>query len=494
MNFLNDIFEIAEKGHLNLNLQVRFKNKELQSAFFESRLVDAPIWNEVIKAFKAGHIFNDFGNATLTIAKDGQKKTIERKTTEEKIVVKESRKRSRERVFRIELSNPRGQSQEQFIEELRYKKYSYMWEKDGSFVYVFKGKRPPIILINIVDEGKSAFLEIPIAFSLPQDNTDPEPDLNKRGDPRIKYYRASRFVKVFKNEKVEFQCGGRKHYFEVVGLIAGERVRNSLNPLRIPHKKFFGLYLLKDYIPVEHRPDLIGPWEKYIHFLIFVNCNDLELDGNGRPVKNQLYYALEEALRSYLHSDSDVDGSGAMGLLKRDFVRKYFALRKQDLSHFATSRAALNLERKLKAFPGFWSLEEYKFLRGEPRNETETLLLFQAMISLGFDEIDFIIKNPVENNGSYLAYDPSDSKPKLVKVRHKLSDFLREKRNFDGAYALVCWTIDLDENTEFALNNYRVRYVREKDGHYLVCVDDETKRWKVYVLSEILKSKPLQLI
>jgi len=496
MDFLSEILEIAEKGGFNLNLKLEFSGDRLTSALVESRYFDFPIWDEVLNSFKEGILLKDFLESKLTLATGKTKKEIERTVTEEEVSIKEVKKKSRERIFRIELLKPIQIHHGEFEQIIKRKKSVYMWKKKGSFAPAFSGQKPPSVSIEIHRDGQIYLDKIPLAFVFPPENDDPEPDLNKRGDPRIRYYRSSGYIKLFPVLRIPFESGDKRVEYEITGMIGGEKVRNALNPERIQHSDFFGLYLLKDYTPVENRGDLIGNWKKYIHFLILVNCDGIELDEDGKPLKDKLYKSLITSLRRVLHSKSPLEELGGKpGLLHWEIVKKYFSLRKQDLSHFATSRAAMSLERKLKSCPGFWNLEEYRFLRGEPRNETETLLLFQAMLSLGYDEIDFIVKSPGEGEGTYIAYDlQNGSQSKLIRIRHKLSDFTKDVRNFDGAYALVCWKADLKENTEVQLRDCRVKYVREGKKHYFVSLKDPQRRWRIYVLSEILKRRPLDLI
>ncbi|RKY95944.1 MAG: hypothetical protein DRQ06_02620, partial [Candidatus Hydrothermota bacterium] len=177
MDFLSEILEIAEKGGFNLNLKLEFSGDRLTSASVESRYFDFPIWEEVLDSYKEGILLKDFLESRLTLATGKTKKEIERTVTEEEVSIKEVKKKSRDRIFRIELLKPIEIHYDEFTQILERKKSVYMWKKKGSFAPAFSGQKPPSVRIEAHRDGKVYLDEIPLAFAFPPENDDPEPDL-----------------------------------------------------------------------------------------------------------------------------------------------------------------------------------------------------------------------------------------------------------------------------------------------------------------------------
>lgn len=262
----------------------------------------------------------------------------------------------------------------------------------GSFGNYFGNPRK--MDVTLKPAGMIPEIHIPFGFKFPDENTDLSGGTHK-------------FVKHFGPETVD--CGktedGTEVSLEIVGTILGEGKRDI-----VPHTyEMMGLWLCKDYIKVERANNLIEDVFKgqyyYRSMLIFANCQQFDLTANRNNVrKDEAYDLAAKAIADFIEK---IEGSQETAQYFKankketeDDEKKQAQERKEDRRREAQE----DLKRRLDSYNGRPSLNDYGLCGApvkQPRNEAETILLLQAMISSEHRGLDFTI-------GEYSCYSGTD--------------------------------------------------------------------------------------
>ena len=188
------------------------------------------------------------------------------------------------------------------------------------------------------------------------------------------------------------------------------------------------------------------------------------------------------------------------------FVKEYFDTNKQeeaDKKEEARNEsykqklarlAAARLERlnKYQARANLPTADLKKAVRKEPKNEAETALLLQAMISAGRPEIDFVIGDYNASLGVDMIVEkidkgiPSLRWAELVLSLDKVAQWSHPP---EGFHLIVCYELG-NIGRKFSLSNgIEAEIVPTKStGRYALLIGNETI--DVYVLRELLATSP----
>ena len=280
---------------------------------------------------------------------------------------------------------------------------------------------------------------------------------------------------------------------EIVGALLGDDNRDF-----VPHTYTqMGLWFCKDYIRVERNNDLLekalGGQYYYRQFLIFANCQQFDLTANRNAVRaDQHEYELAvEGIKAFCQE-----------AWESEFVQSYFSAKKaedQDKAQKDAQKREIekkekqerNREDRLNKYKGRPMLRADRVkgaIKKEPRNEAETALLLQAMISCDHPSIDFVIGEYNTHYGVDLTIEkkskgiPSVLWAELVFSLDKLFQWPHPP---EGYHCVICYQLgEVKENSTFGTGQECKLVPKEVRGKYTLLVGDSSI--DVYVLRELL--------
>jgi hypothetical protein len=322
---------------------------------------------------------------------------------------------------------------------------------------------------------------IPFGFQFPEEHLD----LSKG---------TGQFCRLFGPETLN--CGyneqGQNINVEIIGAIIGEGKRDI-----VPQTyENMGLWLCRDYIRIERNNFMIEKVFKgqyfYRSMLIFANCQQFELTANRNNIRND-------------QEEFDMACKGIMEFIdkiKNDTeTNKYFEYKKQEDENRSQEQRKKELEikkisyvtdlaKRINEYKGRPDLQTSSIVNAplkEPRNEAETVLLLQSMISSSHRGIDFRI-------GEYSVYRSTDLLVeqidkgikgfKWVEVVHKLENLYSWPHPPECIHKIVCWELG-KVSEEQIFDDGRKSFLRKKsNGRYNLDIGSDTI--DVYVLRELL--------
>ncbi len=286
---------------------------------------------------------------------------------------------------------------------------------------------------------------------------------------------------------------GKSVTVQVVGALLGEGNRSI-----IPHTyEHMGLWFAKDFIRIERNntllEDAFGGQYYYRNFLIMANCQQFDLTANRNNIRTaqQEYELATDAIKKW-----------CAGIKNSSFTEAYFEKKKtEDDERKQTyqektrkEREQRTLGRRQERINGYKGRADLQApgVKGapikEPRNEAETALLLQAMISSSHPGVDFIIGDYNTTMGVDLLVEQSDKGFKVnrwVELVYTLDKLVQWSHHPDGFHAIVCYALGEMPETQ-KLTDGRTAKLVKKDaaGRYTLLVGTDTL--EVYVLREIL--------
>ena len=350
----------------------------------------------------------------------------------------------------------------------------------GSFGQYFNCPRKMDVEIKPIDLAIPATL--PYGFRFPEEQTDVA-----NGTDTI--------CKLLGPKTI--QCGltddGKAVTVDIVGALLGDAHRKI-----VPHTYTqMGLWLCKDYIRIERNNEILEDVFKgqyyYRSMLIFANCQQFDLTANRNNIRtDQDGYDL--AISGVKEFCRDIWNS--------DFVKSYFSAKrdeedtkqqdeeKKDEEERRERIRAIRKER-VNRYRGRTSLRA-KGLVGaivkEPRNEAETTLLLQAMISSKHPGIDFIIGEYNTTQGVDLIVEQIDKDMptlKWVELVFSLENLFQWPHPPEGYHSIICYELgDVSEREQFSFGEEAKLVTKAVPGRYTLIVGAENI--DIYVLREIL--------
>jgi hypothetical protein len=375
--------------------------------------------------------------------------------------------------------------------------FKHEWIKDyilwhtahGSVRPLFEkgySKNVRVFLKGVDREGNQE--EIPFGHPMPLDAIDAAP----AGVPLSEAPKHLRKVFGPKTYSGLTDPSGIKYKAEIIGIIAGEEAR-----YRIPEgvrrgtaKHRFGLWLCKDYIPIDHRPDLIATDQSYIPYHFVLNCDQFSLTANRGSVSNtdrELLERIESIVDEFL--EKEVKSSNKFD--------EWEEAKKTADTHKKTKKQYEKLEKRIKALKKRELLNVAGSIEFVPRNEQETMLVLQSLLTMGVSSLPFIIDDAESQIGIDLLIRIYDSAKqeleyKTYEVEHKLSNFFEHEHGLKQVHGIVCWTDEgyKDGFTQKYMDN-EIKFTvgTEKDGiaSKALMITGLTPI-PIYVLIDIVKS------
>lgn len=360
-------------------------------------------------------------------------------------------------------------------------KYVRWYTVAGSFGHFFA--QPRTMDVGLRPAGGTD-ISVPFGFRFPAENVDLQQDTEE-------------ICKIF--EPVTLDAGltseGEPITVEIVGALLGESHR-SIVPSTYEH---MGLWLAKDFIRIERANAVLEEAFKgqyfYRNFLIFANCQKFDLTANRNNIRTaqEAYDLAREAIREWCEK------------LRTDgFVVAYFARKREEDDERKKQEAEASQKEKeqktlsqrearvnsYKGRPDLVATATTGAPRKEPRNEAETALLLQSMISSGHPGIDFVIGDYNTTRGVDLLVERKNKGIEgywWVELVSSLEKLTQWSHHPEGYHAVVCYELGSTPETQTLSDGSTAKLVKKAAaGRYSLMVGSETL--EVYVLREMLSA------
>jgi hypothetical protein len=384
-------------------------------------------------------------------------------------------------------------AQESFFEHEALKDYIYWFTKHGSpelqfNVSVNKGKK--IFLKGLGKEAPAEELEFGHVF--PEECYDIKALKTK--------YPQHDFTKYFVKRWCFLQIPLSKHpgvNIDFIFSIEGDEAKRLYNKMLKEGKytvvERYGIWLCKDYIPIQKVNEWIAKKTEWTKFHSFINCQHLELTANRGSVNNtkkEFIEDIEDTVKTIFKNKIATDHiyQKYLEAIEEEEAQRTIEQEKADYTKRA-KKARKKKHAKYKSIDLF-----------EPQNEAETITLFVSVSSLMPKLFEFI---PVDYN-TKAGYDTlirakdrlamDHTELKFVEFKHRLKSPFNH--SFENLNHIVCWDCDLADETDFFdIGNKKatLHITKTKEGTknkliYTLKTESE-KIIKVYVLREYLKEQ-----
>jgi hypothetical protein len=334
------------------------------------------------------------------------------------------------------------------------------------------GARMMNVRIRLPDGSPPATYET--RFFIPPQNTD-----LKVG--------TSKILKCFP-PKIGVDCGetptGERILVDYMAVLLGDQSRDF-----IPDSyNQTGLWYCKDYIMIERDNSLISEVSSgeyyYRSFLIFANCQQLDLTANRNEVRHDESFELAlEGIRT-LFAET----------WKDHFVQDFFKLKSLEEKTDKKARMEREMAERVSKYGKRPTLKASQTVPGlikkVPRNEAETVLVLQALLSGSGKNLDFQIGeyNATQGTDAIIEYeDKGIRQTGWMEVVLSLDRLFAWTHDVDRIHKIVCWELG-ELKPEYKLPDGRVAKYEKVGSKHILHVDGETI--PVYVLSEIVGYSP----
>jgi len=295
--------------------------------------------------------------------------------------------------------------------------------------------------------------------------------------------------------------------FEAIFCVEGTRIKHSYNPMisrsgySAPEGAYniqsrYGLWLCKDYIPVQRKNEWIThKGSEYTRFHAFVNCQDLRLTANRGAVDNtpseiinDLQSCVEKIFNEIINGNdwSDLDW-----------------LESETEAYTTTEKEKSDFKRRIDRVKAS-RIADYNNIRlVEPHRESGVFSIFMQLESMNADLFPFKVIDYDTHSGYDVIVKSNDNIPivssKLFYVEFK--NYLGKQFNhsFENLHSIVCWDIDPrnvksgDEITDIAGMRRTLKVIQCQDNndytrHFL---DDmrSDRKIEIFVLKRYLEEK-----
>jgi len=380
------------------------------------------------------------------------------------------------------------------------KDYIYWFTKFGSIEPIFGIDALKDLKIHLKCLDQDAFEELSFGHYFPPESSDINTLFGKYGsnaaDLFVKRYIAQSRLKelpeVTYDAIISVEGDQIKRSYNT---LIGERRRKETGRYRVADR--YGLWLCKDYIPIQRINDwIVGFGSGSNSFTLlhgFINCQRLKLTANRGSIANtdpKVVEELRKAVQAYLDDiNSDLNKNGIYTLFQWQSEERTLTQEKAD---FETRTKSFS-HRKVARIDNQTLLE--------PRNESELFGLFTKVFALRPDLFEF---EPLDYNTSrgidIVARNKTDNKISESNFWYvELKFLLRETLDHGFKYMrwLICWDFDksIKKETEFAaVQESDVRTLessKDGSGNSLYFLNSKTSAVKIQVirLKEFLHQK-----
>ena len=349
------------------------------------------------------------------------------------------------------------------------------WNTVCGSVAEFLGAKTRSMKVTLNLPGGSASPMIETGFRLPPENKE----MSSGTSDVVKYFQAEK----------QIDCGetsaGERVVVDFRAILLGDAARSFI-PKTYEQT---GLWLCKDYILIERYNDLIeavaGGEYWYRSFLVFANCQQFDLTANRNEIQADEAWELATEGIKKLFTKVWTD----------PFTKGFFEAKKKEDEEQGIKKKQEEMQKRFEAYNQRPALTVKTPVPGllpkAPRNEAETTLVLQALISANNKAIDFKLAEYDAHQGTDALIEVADKGiPHLawMEVVKSLANLFAWDHDFARIHKVVCWNIGKVKAQYPVRDGGTVKYRLEGGKHSLVWqkASGEQEIIPVYVLSEIL--------
>lgn len=279
--------------------------------------------------------------------------------------------------------------------------------------------------------------------------------------------------------------GARREYNNML-----RRQRRARRPGDYLSEERYGLWLGRDFVPIQRFNEWVSEHSEYTRMHAFVNCDDLELTANRNSVENtpaELLQDIERTVRTKF--ENEITSSNEYGKFHDELLATE--------RHRAASKESADYKRRLKRLEE----KEYAVINGvtfySPSSETDLIALVSGVQAVVPDLLPFVVRD----YDSHFGFDGLAARNKELAInetRHLFVEFknglVKEfNHSFDCLEAIICWKSRVkDGETVTDLSGktgtYRITTTGGKKNRFIVR-SDNARNVEVIVLKELLEQR-----
>ena len=380
------------------------------------------------------------------------------------------------------------------------KDYIYWFTKFGSPELKLGKETYKGVKIQLKGLGENEFKELDFGHKFAEVNTDVRALKGKDKISPLDYY-VARWV--FNDVPAIGKPGSK---IDFVFYIEGDKAKREYN--KMIHEKWqvwklgeydvgwrYGLWLCKDYIPIQRKNEWVAVKSEWTKYHSFVNCQDFRLTANRGDLENtppDLLRAVEETVKDLFQNKISQS---------KEFQKYREELLTEQVERTAQQEESdFNRRRREALSKNAAEIDGITFL--EPRQEGGVLSLFLQLKTIRPELFDFKVIDYDTSMGYDLlvtkdtALDLNQASMKFVEMKYEL------KRNFNHSFgklaAIICWDTKLanDEEVCDIVGEKRGMKITSEDysgpgsyKKYMLVSNTSPHNIEVFVLKDYLKDK-----
>ena len=271
-------------------------------------------------------------------------------------------------------------------------------------------------------------------FSEPNEN--PSIDVNNEKNPR-----SDNYCKHFGPFHRETHIDGEYVSFQLYGTISGINKRNEISHFYQgeKHKSRFGLYLCKDFIPIENKHDLLND-PNYQHYHLLLNSQSFDLTADRNNVSNG-----DDPRVIWVFTEFDNIWRTQIKTIAEE---SYFKIRDEEEIQYDQKKRIKELANRKTNYKNIPSLiiNDIPILK-IPNNEAQVALLFSALLTKHPDIFDGLsIGHYSDKSTTDLICEKADGSILLVELEYSLRNIFRHGHAYETFDYVICWIVDLEIN------------------------------------------------
>lgn len=398
----------------------------------------------------------------------------------------------------IELTGYNNNERSIFTHE-KLKDYIYWFTKFGSFERELFGSSiydDVRLILKGVDRDELEELTFGHKFPKESESLDKLLDMHLADAPHffVKRYQYNGVLKKFPEIR-----------YQALFYVVGNKAKWSVNPMlrrsgypappgAYTVQERYGVWLTKDYIPVQRKNEWIGSrGSEYTKLLAFFNCQALRLTANRGSVENTQAEVLEEiriTIKEIYELITDSEDWHNLEWLEAQ-SQAYQSERKEEK----------DLEKRLKFIKNSKTGIYKGVLLREPRQEQGVFAVYHAIDLLEPDLFPFEIVDYDTHAGIDVLARLKNTGVDLERSSLRFVEFkfiLKENFNhsFGRLYGIVCWKLSLKDDevvTDVFEKKRKLKVIPKSDSNPFTryFLEDETDphRIEVIVLEEYLQQR-----
>ena len=391
----------------------------------------------------------------------------------------------------------------QHYTQLQVRDYLYWKTKLGSFEREFDAKAEGItVYLNALDQENPEKLAFGHIFAKETKNLD---NLWDEYNVEAHDHYARKYIKTARLKNLPYV------EYKAVIAVEGQKAKRAYNP-NLRERKVqtpgcyramdrYGIYLAKDYIPVERKNEWLSGFGKGSNAFVllhgFINCQHFKLTANRGSVSNtegEILNELKKEIKEFIQKIDSKNYNEGLYTLSTWAVEE--KTKKQEVDEYKRRKRAIDTKKRVE-YNGHTLFE--------PSNESELFGLFTIVRSVNPEWFEFV---PVDYNTfqgiDMLAYKREPG----ISIHESELHYLELKYfldiNFNHGFENIRWILAWDRNENIkngtkiksrvdgSFREFRITVDGEKKRYYLDSTRSEY-RIQIFFLKQILENNGLTM-